>query len=669
MAGIPALAEVLEERISEKRNWREKVLRAEVGSLLERSPFYDDVYSQILAGHPDLLRFWKIHPEQMHFERIAEKFLQALFVQDISANPSGNVSGRSLARLKVEIMDYYMKYLTFKTLYDKMVDLYGKEEAKKLMFKVLDGTFYLHDTSAYICGYCLGVDFSRLLFEGMPYGQLHSLPPKKPKTFINQVKEAVIELSNEFAGAIAFPTLLVLYSYMYLKYYGKGCKINVKEVEDDFQNLVHTINKEMRNGVQSPFTNLSFFDRIILKEICTYVYSYLSEEVGGVDRLVDTTFEIQKVVMEYLCKGDPKTGAPFRFPVLTSNFVKDKETGKILDEEFLEIVAQNNTKGQMNIYVSEDARKYSMCCRYMPDYTNVKFDSFGNGGINVGSIKVLTLNLNRVALDALSEVERKPNGKSVDEVFLEKLEERTRQARKILDAYRECLRDHVKRRMFRYFNMQWFDLDRHFFSTVGFIGLWEAMKTLGYDITHPFAEEALKKLDATISEFNSEGLPWKYNLEQIPGESAAALLPKIDRYFYGEKKVPYVLYSNQFIPLYVKHSLLDKIDVEGRFFRYLSGGGISHINVMHELSPEEVKFMIELCVNKGIEHFALNPVYSVCEKGHHVLGKVSKCPDCGSAIKDYLTRVVGFFVPVSTWVKERREYEFERREFFDLRNR
>lgn len=675
MEAARALTEVLKD-YGEKNGIRRKEVRFPgiAGSLLKSTDFYGDVYSVFLERFPELLEFWKIHPDQMRFESFFERFMNAYYLQDVSANPNGNVCGRSLARLKVEINHPQMRYLTFRVLYEKMNKLYGREEARNLMFKLLDGSFYLHDSSAYICGYCLGVDFSRLIHEGMPYGRLHSFPPKKPETFINQVKEAVIELSNEFAGAIAFPTLIVLYAYVYLKRYGSDREINRKKVEDDFQNLVHTLNKEMRNGLESPFTNLSFFDRIILREVCTYVYPHFAEDVGtedvgGVDKLVEATFEIQKVVMEYLCKGDPKTGAPFRFPVLTVNFVKDKKTGKILDEEFLEIVARNNTKGQMNIYVSEDARKYSMCCRYMPDYTSVKFDSFGNGGINVGSIKVLTLNLNRIALDALSEAERKLNGKSVDGIFLRLLEKRTRQAKKVLDAYRECLRDHIKLGMFRFFNMKWFDLDKHFFSTIGFIGLWEAMKTLGYDVTSPLAEETLRRLDGLISEFNSEGLPWKYNLEQIPGESAAALLPKIDRYFYGEDRVPYVLYSNQFIPLYVKHSLLDKIDVEGRFFRYLSGGGISHINVMHELNPEEVKFMIELCVNKGIEHFALNPLYSICENGHHTLGKVKTCPDCGCVIKDYLTRVVGFFVPVSTWVKERREYEFERREFFDFRNR
>lgn len=630
--------------------------------------FYCDVYSFLLGKDSEVLRFWKLHPEQMHFEIFAKRYCEAFYVQDVSANPSGNVNGKTLARFKVEMVHYLLRYLTFKVLYEKMVSMYGRDLARDLAFKLLNGTFYLHDTSSYICGYCLGVDFSRLILEGMPYGHLKSLPPRKPRTFINQVKEVVIELSNEFAGAIAFPTLILLYAYVYLKYYGGGCEINRKEIEDDFQNLVHTINKEMRSGIESPFTNLSFFDRFILREMATYVYPHFVSEVGGVDYFVSVVYEIQKIVMEYLCKGDPITGGPYRFPVLTANFLKDRKTGEILDREFLDLVSRNNTRGQMNIYVAEDARKYSLCCRFQPDYVNLKFDSFGNGGVNIGSIKVLTINLNRVALETVIELGEGVNGSGREAKFFEKLEKRVREARMILDAYRECLREHINMGWFKFFNMGWFDLDKHFFSTIGFIGFWEAMETLGYSVMDSIGEETLRRLDEMIQGFNSEGLLWKYNLEQIPGEAAAVLLAKIDRYYYGEKRVPYVLYANQFIPLYVKHTLFDKIDVEGRFFKYLSGGGISHINILHELSPEEVKFIISLCVRKGIEHFALNPVYSVCQEGHYILGKVNMCPDCGNVIKDYVTRVVGFFVPVSSWIKERREYEFERREFFVLKD-
>jgi len=948
--------------------------------------FGKKVYSYFLKEHPKVLEYWKIHPKNFDFNKFQKKYFTVDYIQDISANPSSNVTNKSIARFKVEMITPFIKYLTFSTLFEKMVEMYGINEATEYSKMLLDGTFYLHDTAAYIMPYCLGVDFSKLLLEGMPYGQLHSLPPKKPRTFINQVKEAIIELSSEFAGAIAFPSLIVLYTYIYLKYYGKDHKINKKEVEDDFQNLVHTINKEMRNGTEcvdeetevltpegfkswkdlkvgdgiyvwkngklaiekvlkvnvydyegtmhiyegrnyiqqvtpnhlvlrrkyneegyilqpseeiidfnspiyfpvafedlenneginltneeieflvfiltegsidkdklviskspnrwgndrlkeileklgikyriykrkesfgcqkhygkyevfiyqiskgqiskylailnntkrdipdiflkmnkeqsrlflktwakldgyttieenkkektfrmrlqcdnfiiadklqhiavragwasritirrinnnkketiylivynqknksatrkykihykgkvwcpttnagivvyrkggkifisgnSPFSNLSFFDRYILDELLTYVYSYFTNEIGDKELFLKRILEIQEIVMEFLCKGDPITKAPYRFPVLTSCFIKDKKTGKILDREFLDLVAKNNTKGQMNIYVSDDARKYSMCCRVISDYSSVKFDSFGNGGINVGSARVLTINLNRIALEVLEQI---GNDFDIDykTIYLQKLKERMNIAKKILDSFRECIRDFIKQGCYRFFNLGWFDLDKHFYSTIGFIGLYEALRTLDEDLRSSFAIDILETMDDMITEFNKNG-KIKYNLEQVPGESAAGLLPSLDKYFYGEEKVPYVLYSNQFVPLYERHSILDKIEIEGKYFKYLSGGGISHINILHEMKPEEVKFLIELCVEKGIEHFALNPVYSICENGHYLLGKYDECYICGAKIKDHLTRVVGFFTPVSAWGERRRKWEFSRR--------
>ncbi len=330
-------------------------------------------------------------------------------------------------------------------------------------------------------------------------------------------------------------------------------------------------------------------------------------------------------------------------------------------KSFLNWFVLNNTKGQMNIYVSSDARKYSMCCRFQPDYEDLKFDSFGNGGVNVGSIRVVTINMNRIAL----EVMELDNDNNKYTLYLIKLMRAMDSAKKILDAFRECIRDNVKKGMYRYFKLGWFDLDKHFYSTIGFIGLYEALQTLGMDLNDNFAVEVLQMLDTKINDFNQankqKNIKFRYNLEQVPGESLASLLPKFDKYFYGEEKVPYILYANQFVPLYVQHSILDKIHIEGKFFKYLSGGGISHINILHTLHPKEVRTIIEMCVENNLEHFALNPVYSICPNNHYLLGKYAKCYICGEEITDHLTRVVGFFTKVSSWTKERREWEFSKR--------
>lgn len=612
--------------------------------------------------NPIFYKLHKISPEFLDASFLLSKFENHPTIQDLSANPSSNVNNKSIPRLKYEILQPIMKFLTFKKIYEKHIQNYGVYEASNDIRQLLEGSLYLHDSSAYLIPYCLGVDFARILEDGLPDGKLKALPPKKPKSFINQVKEAIIELSNEFAGAIAFPTLIISYTYIYLKYYSPNAPINEKEVEDDFQNLIHTINREMRNGVESPFTNMSFFDTYILEELVEYVYQHFPLNLNiSKQEFIEKVKEIQKIVIRFLAKGTPDGGV-YPFPVLTANFILD-ENKEIKDKEFLQFIVEHNSKGIFNFYCSNDARKYSMCCRFQPDYKDLHFDSFGNGGINVGSIKVVTVNLNRVALEVMyfeNGINEKDDWKIAKCQAI--LKERLYSAKRILDTYRELLKEQIKEKRLKYFNYGWFDLDKNFYSTIGFIGLYEMYQTLNLTETsyEKFSIQILQFLDSMIQEFNTMH-KWKYNLEQVPGESLASFLPQLDKVVFGEDKVPYQLYANQFIPLYQNYSIFDKIIIEGKLFRYLSGGGISHINIAEILKPDVMINLINSITRAGIEHFALNPVYSICEDGHFTFGKVDKCSRCGKPIKDYMTRVVGFFTYVSSWNKTRREWEFAKR--------
>ena len=623
---------------------------------------FENLYSNYVTKYPEIAKLIGIHPDQMDVDKFIDKYFTTEYVQDISVDPSSNVASKTMARAKVEAITPFFKKYTFKELYNKMVELYGINDAKQLLSNLWNGVLYLHDSSFLGC-YCLGADFLRLIIEGMPYGQEPSLPPKHARTFLSQAAEAVIELSNEFAGAIAPSTLILLYSYMLLK--ENKSEVDLEKLKpdivNDFQRFVHTINKELRNGIQSCFLNLSFFDRYILSSLVEVYYPFLADEVGN-RNLINTTIKIQEYVMEFLCKGNPaKDNTVYRFPVLTAQLSIDKNK-EIKDKKFFKLVCNNNTRGQMNIYIVKNTLKLSSCCRYISEYdpeANLKFDSFGNGGaINIGSLRVVTLNLNRIALES----------KGNKDTFIQNIKLYMDCAKYILDAFRECVRDKINAGVYRSFNLGWFDLDRMFFSTIGFIGFYEALQTLHSDIEDNFAVSILELMDKIIKVYNRhENGRVKYNLEEVPGESCAGTLAAIDKYFYGNNNTPYVMYSNQFIPLYIDHSVLDKIRVEGVFYPYLSGGGITHINISHELTDKQCADLIRLAVKNGIDHFALNPCFSLCENGHSVLGKVDVCPICNGKIKDYITRVVGFFVPVSSFSKTRREWEFPRRKWNGLK--
>ena len=58
-------------------------------------------------------------------------------------------------------------------------------------------------------------------------------------------------------------------------------------------------------------------------------------------------------------------------------------------------------------------------------------------------------------------------------------------------------------------------------------------------------------------------------------------------------------------------------------------------------------------IKQGVTYFAFNPRISSCEQNHAFYGDV--CPKCGRPVKTLWTRIVGFFTPVETYSKERKE--------------
>lgn len=123
------------------------------------------------------------------------------------------------------------------------------------------------------------------------------------------------------------------------------------------------------------------------------------------------------------------------------------------------------------------------------------------------------------------------------------------------------------------------------------------------------------------------------------------------------------LYANQFVPLWKKATLHEKLSEEGRLCKKLTGGGICHYSLGEKITGAQARNVIEEALKVGCEHMALNPVYSICEHDHYTFGKVDTCPECGGKIVDHLTRTVGFFVRTSNMTKTKREEDFEKRDY------
>lgn len=576
-------------------------------------------------------------------------------VADMSVDANANVDDeKSPNNYVMEITKGILKLEGYYLLWRYARKRFGLERANELLRAIIEGDLYFHDASSVKLQmpYCLAFSTTPLMYDGRRYGQLYSLPPKRADSFMAQATETTMDLSQQFAGAIAPGDLIINYAW-----YAKKDNLDDYRILQDFQKFVHVVNNKFRLGQDSPFVNISLFDRPNLEKVFgEYVYP------DGSKPDFDWIIHIQKLFGEWFAKGDPATGLPYRFPIVTANLmVKDKE---IIDVDFLDWLAENNIgRGCFNIYVN-DGEKIASCCRLtnnLEEMRKKRADTFGNGGVNIGSSRVVTINLPRIARRAAGDEKK----------FFELLEDTLCKARDLLLVHREeILQRRIEQGFLRFFKpLKWFNLGM-FFNTFGLIGVYEACQLMGLSILEKdgqdFAERVLRYIDKRAYDFSLES-GWAFNVEQIPGETAAVTLAMKDGVYFGDNK--YKLYSNQYVPLIEDVDLLTRILVNGKFLDLTSGGGIVHVNLSDRVkNKEQMKKLIEVCLKAGATHFAVNYAFRQCGSCGDVSLGIQRipCAKCGSTNFDWVTRIVGYFSRVSAWNPVRRDYEFGLRKFVVL---
>ena len=358
----------------------------------------------------------------------------------------------------------------------------------------------------------------------------------------------------------------------------------------------------------------------------------------------------------------------FTFPVSTISLLVQKGEYDLntldgfIDKEFAEWGIRHNMKwSDSNIFCDTSVNSLSNCCRLKSDITDLYFNSVGGTALKVGSIKVSTINLARIALDTKTEEE-----------YLEELKHRVVVNLRALDCVRHIIKRNVEKGLLPNFTHGLVDFE-HLYNTIGFIGIYETMKKFGYTYKDQFgntyyndkASEFGKKIfdtmrdtaDAFIAENECD---YKINTEQIPAESAAAKLMKKDKFFYPKAKIyDLPLYGNQFMPLGIQTTGQERIRVQALFDGYCNGGSILHFNIDAPFdSFEKALYMTNYIAQHGVTYFAFNTKISTCEDNHAFYGDI--CPQCGKPKSAEYTRIVGFYTKTSTWSKERKD-EFKMR--------
>ena len=320
-----------------------------------------------------------------------------------------------------------------------------------------------------------------------------------------------------------------------------------------------------------------------------------------------------------------------------------------------------------NIYVSEGT-KVASCCRLINDTEMSELassvNSFGGSSISLGSDRVVTIDLLRIAFECKDYADYKRI-----------LKLRIDHCAKILKAHRVLIMKLKSLGTQPFISNGWINFGR-MFGTFGCIGYLEADRTLrkrfdkDFDYMKDFMiyfNQEVEDKNKEVDENGNKLYPFPKNIEQIPGESMAVKIAKVDKILYPNEEIPTVL-ANQFVSLWEDKTIYEKMDRDGELNKLLTGGGICHIQCSEKLSSHQAKKLIKYAAKSGCDHFAINGVYMKCNDCNTVVeSSGDTCPKCGGKHVEHYTRVIGFFSKVENWIPERQKVDFPNRKFVDLK--
>lgn len=595
---------------------------------------------------------------QLNFSDFIDGFVDKN-VADVTIDGNANAHHKDICSMIGEKGKSEDKLFAFNKIFYELKKKYGLRTAKEWLETEYNGGFYLHDApSATYKPYCYAYDLTRLAKEGLFFLEdYNNKAPGHLTTFLDDVIEFVSFMSNRSSGACGLPNVLLWTFYFWKKDCNEGyfLKDNDYYIRQSFQKFIYRLNQPFLRVDQSAFVNVSIFDR-----------HYLEALFGGVEfpdgtfaiDYIDELIEHQKIFMEVV--SDIRNNNMFTFPVLTYSLLyKD---GKFQDEEFARWCSDHNTKwNDSNFFMSDNVGVLSNCCRLLSDTSKLDgfINSIGGTALSIGSVKVNTINLMRIAYEVDFDEKK----------YLNLLRKRTTLCCKTLDVIRHIISRNVEKGLLPNYCDGGIEMNKQY-CTCGILGLYEVIEAFGYtehddfgNVSYSkrgieFASSIFEVLNDVKDNFTDE---FSYNVESVPAERAAVILCQKDNLLY-EKNEKFI-YSNQWIPLSERCTIQEKLRLSSILDTKCSGGAIAHINLEHNFLNTDMAWeMLNRIAEAGVIYFAFNTRINECDNHHGFVG-TDICPECGHGVMDTYQRIVGFLEPVRSYSKDRKR-EFNTRQWY-----
>jgi len=523
----------------------------------------------------------------------------------------------------------------------------------------IEGDFHIHDMNL-LSVYCVGWDLMDLLMQGFTgvEGKIESKPAKHFRSALGQIVNFFYTLQGEAAGAQAFSnfdTLLAPFIYY--------DKLSYAEVKQAMQEFVFNVNVPTRVGFQTPFTNITldltvpaYYSKqsvIVGGKPQDKVYGYFQEELNI----------LNKAFLEVMSEGDAR-GRVFTFPIPTYNITKDFDWNNPVIANLWTATGRYGLPYFSNFINSdmnpEDAR--SMCCRLRIDNKQLERRGGGLFGANplTGSVGVVTINLPRIGLESKNKKD-----------FIKRLEDLIQKAKDSLEIKRKLLENLTETGLYhntsfylRKIKDEYGSYWKNHFSTIGLIGMNEAIANLYQEenVTtkkgQKFALEIMDYMKKRITEFQIE-TGNLYNLEATPAEGTTYRLALLDQKKYPkaifangvgmEVKSPFYTNSSH-LPVNYTEDIFEALDLQDELQTKYTGGTVLHFFLGEQITDaSSIKNLVKkICENYKLPYFTLAPTFSVCPEHGYIDGEVEECSVCHNRCEIY-SRTVGYLRPVSQW--------------------
>ena len=606
--------------------------------------------------------------DQLNFTAFIDNFIDSETVADASVDGNANVGHKDIITMLNEMPKAHQKLLALNKLYYEINKKYGFKTANKWLELEWNKSLGLHDAhTSTMLPYCFAYDLKDLAEKGLYFIEnFNAQPPQHLTTFVDFVKEHCSYACNHSAGAVAYPNLIPYMYYFWKKdidskYLGLTKEHGEQFAKQQIQRLIYALNQPfLRNSIQSAFTNVNFFDHPYFEAI------FGGSEFPDGSFMIDYEEEIINFQKLFLTEmSEIRHQNMMTFPVSTISLLTD-ENGHFVDDEFARWACEHNRLwNDSNWFVDSSVTSSSSCCRLKNNIEELGYmNTIGGAALKVGSVKVSTINLARIAYETNNEQEYLTQLKNTLEINL-----------KLLDCQRNIIQRNIEKGLLHTFDCKMIEME-YLYSSIGIMGIFETMKKFGYTYEDDFGntyykDEAFsfgKKIFKVIH--NTKDLflldkNYHINLEAIPGEAMAARFQQADEILYPDRVVKDLpLYGNQWIPLGIKTTIKERVRIAAAFSEYCSGGDILHINVDAPFDNFDKAWnMLNYVAQSGVKYFAFTGKINACKTNHAFYGDI--CPICGEPVATTYSRIVGFFVPIKTYSKPRLE-EWKLREWHNI---